>query len=58
MYFKFFMTNYIQRLKKKLSLKKFDSNQPVKAWIFVLFLNIVGLAGYLYLKINNISLSN
>ena len=52
------MTDYIKRLKKKLSIKKFDSNQPVKAWFFVLFLNIVGLAGYLYLKINNISISN
>ena len=52
------MGNYIERLKKKLKIKKLDSKQPIKAWIFVLILNIVGFAGYLYLKINNISLNN
>ena len=52
------MSNYIQRLKSKLKIKKLDSNQPVKAWLFVLILNIVGFAGYFYLKINNINLGN
>ena len=52
------MSNYIERLKNKLKIKKLDSNQPIKAWIFVLILNIVGFAGYFYLKINNIQLSN
>ena len=52
------MDNYIKRLKNKLKIKKFDSKQPIKAWIFVLFLNILGLAGYFYLKINNINLNN
>ena len=52
------MSNYIERLKNKLRIKKLDSNQPIKAWIFVLILNIVGFAGYFYLKINNIQLSN
>ena len=52
------MANYLERLKNKLSIKKFDTKQPIKAWIFVLFLNILGLAGYFYLKINNINLNN
>ena len=52
------MTNYIERLKNKLKIKKLDSDQPVRAWLFVFILNIVGFAGYFYLKINNISLGN
>ena len=36
------MGNYIERLKKKLKIKKLDSKQPIKAWIFVIILNIVG----------------
>ena len=52
------MSNYIERLRNKLKIKKFDSNQPIKAWIFVLILNLVGFVGYFYLKINNIQLSN
>ena len=50
------MANYIERLKNKLRIKKFDSDQPVGAWIFVFVLNIVGFAGYFYLKINHIQL--
>ena len=50
------MTNYIERLKAKLKIKKLDSDQPIKAWLFVLILNIVGFAGYFYLKANNIHL--
>ncbi len=52
------MADYIKRLKNKLRIKKFDSEQPIKAWIFVALLNVVGFAGYFYLKINNISLKN
>ncbi len=52
------MTNYIDRLKAKLKIKKFDSNQPINAWLFVLILNIVGFAGYIYLKINDIHLGD
>ena len=51
------MANYINRLKNKLKIKKLDSEQPIKAWIFVILLNLVGFAGYFYLKINNIQLS-
>tara|TARA_B100001109_G_scaffold152897_1_gene124439 strand:+ start:334 stop:492 length:159 start_codon:yes stop_codon:yes gene_type:complete len=51
------MANFIERLKNRIKLKKFDSDQPIGAWIFVLLLNIVGFAGYFYLKINNIQLS-
>ena len=51
------MANYIERLKAKLKIKKLDTDQPLKAWLFVLILNIVGFAGYFYLKINNINLS-
>jgi len=52
------MAKYIERLKDKIKIKKLDSNQPIGAWIFVVILNIVGFAGYFYLKINHIELSN
>ena len=52
------MANYLERLKTKLKIKKFDRNQPIKAWLFVLILNIVGFAGYFYLKINDIKLGD
>ena len=52
------MTNYIERLKNKIKIKKFDSKQPIGAWLFVILLNMIGFAGYFYLKINNIQLSN
>ena len=52
------MAKYIERLMDKIKIKKLDSNQPVGAWIFVLILNIVGFAGYFYLKINHIELGN
>ena len=52
------MAKYIEKLKDKIKIKKLDSNQPVGAWIFVLILNIVGFAGYFYLKINHIELGN
>ena len=52
------MAKYIQRLKNKLKIKKLDSNQPINAWLFVLLLNIVGFAGYLYLKVNDIHLGD
>ena len=50
------MAKYIERLKEKVKIKKFDSNQPIGAWIFVVILNIAGFAGYFYLKINHIQL--
>ena len=52
------MAKYIERLKDKIRIKKLDSKQPIKAWIFVIILNIVGFAGYFYLKINHIELVN
>ena len=52
------MKNYIERLKDKIKIKKLDSKQPINAWIFVLALNLLGFAGYIYLKINNINLTN
>ena len=52
------MAKYIDRLKDKIKIKKFDSNQPIRAWIFVLVLNIIGFAGYFYLKVNNIQLGS
>ena len=52
------MAKYIERLKDKIKIKKFDSNQPIGAWIFVLILNIIGFSGYLYLKVNNIQLGS
>ena len=53
-----YMTNYLERLKNKIRIKKIESDQPIGAWIFVLLLNIVGFAGYFYLKINNIQLGS
>ncbi len=41
------MAKYIERLKEKVKIKKFDSNQPIGAWIFVVILNIVGFALFL-----------
>jgi len=52
------MAKYIERLKDKVKIKKFDSNQPIGAWIFVIILNIVGFAGYFYLKVNHIELGS
>jgi uncharacterized membrane protein (DUF4010 family) len=52
------MAKYIERLKNKIKIKKVDSNQPIGAWIFVIFLNIVGFAGYIYLKLNHIQLGS
>tara|TARA_B100001109_G_C18659642_1_gene378868 strand:+ start:150 stop:308 length:159 start_codon:yes stop_codon:yes gene_type:complete len=52
------MAKYIERLKDKLKIKKFDSKQPLGAWLFVLILNMVGFAGYFYLKINHIQLGS
>ena len=52
------MAKYIERLKDKIKIKKFDANQPIGAWIFVVILNIVGFAGFFYLKINNIQLGS
>ena len=49
------MAKYIERLRNKLKIKKIDSQQPIKAWIFVVILNVVGLAGYFYLKIHNVN---
>ena len=52
------MAKYIKSLKNKIKIKKLDSDQPIGAWIFVLILNIIGFAGYFYLKINHIQLVN
>ena len=52
------MAKYIERLKNKIKIKKFDSSQPIGAWIFVIILNLVGFAGYLYLKLNHIQLGS
>ena len=52
------MAKYIERLKNKIKIKKFDSKQPIGAWIFVIILNLVGFAGYFYLKINHIQLGS
>jgi len=52
------MAKYIERLKDKVKIKKIDSNQPVGAWVFVIVLNIVGFAGFYYLKINHIQLGS
>ena len=52
------MPKYIERLKNKLKFRKLDSKQPVKAWIFVILLNLIGFSGFIYLKLNNIHLNN
>ena len=50
------MAKFIEKLKEKIRIKKFNSDQPIGAWVFVLLLNIVGFAGYFYMKLNNINL--
>ena len=52
------MANYIEKLKEKVKKKKFHTNQPIGAWIFVVILNVVGFAGYFYLKVNHIQLGS
>ena len=52
------MAKYIERLKEKVKIKKFDSNLPIGAWIVVIILNIVGFKGYFYLKVNHIQLGS
>ena len=52
------MPKYLERLKDKFKIKKFNSNQPTGAWIFVLLLNLLGFAGYFYFKLNNIQLGS
>ena len=52
------MANFIEKLKNKFKIKKFDSDQPIGAWVFVLLLNIIGFAGYFYVKFNNINLGS
>ena len=52
------MAKYIERLNEKIKIKKFDYNQPIGAWIFVVILNIVGFVGYFYLKVNHIELGS
>ena len=37
------MAKYIERLKDKVKIKKFDSNQPIGAWVFVVVLNIASI---------------
>ena len=56
--FFFSMAKYVERLKDKIKIKKFDSDQPIGAWIFVVILNIIGFAGYFYLKVNHIQLGS
>ncbi len=33
-----------------------DANQPLNLWLFVLGLNLLGLTGFIYLKLNGIDL--
>ena len=49
--------NYFDKLKKRLSIKNFDSNQPKSIWIFVVILNLLGFIGYFILNIYGIDLS-
>ena len=49
--------NYFYRLKKKFTIKKFDSEQPKGAWIFVITLNVIGFLGYFILNSYGINLS-
>tara|TARA_Y100001978_G_scaffold107515_1_gene96088 strand:- start:302 stop:463 length:162 start_codon:yes stop_codon:yes gene_type:complete len=50
--------SYFYKLKEKFKIKKIDSEQPSRTWIFVITLNIIGLLGFLVLKFYGINLSN
>ena len=52
------MNRYLEKLKNKLKFKKLERDQPIAAWLFILLLNIVGFAGYFYLKLNKLGISN
>ena len=42
--------DFIARFKKKVEVKKIDSNQPVRIWSFVIILNLVGILGLIILN--------
>jgi len=50
------MTKYFDKLKNKFTIQKFSEEQPIRVWLFVLILNIVGFAGYFYLKLHDIKI--
>ena len=50
--------SYFYKFKEKFSIKKIDSEQPSGIWIFVIMLNIIGLLGFLALKLYGINLYN
>ena len=50
------MAKFLERFKGKFKIKRFDTEQPIKVWLFVLMINILGFLGYFYLKINDIQL--
>jgi len=52
------MAKFVEKLKEKIKIKKFNSDQPIGAWVFVILLNIIGFAGYFYVKLNNINLGS
>jgi len=44
--------NYLKRFNDKIRIKEFEKKQPLKLWIFVISLNILGLLGYVFYKFN------
>ena len=49
--------SYFDKLKKRLIIKKFDSNQPKSVWIFVITLNLFAIIGYFVLKFYGIDIN-
>tara|TARA_Y100001978_G_C23624125_1_gene400021 strand:+ start:633 stop:776 length:144 start_codon:yes stop_codon:yes gene_type:complete len=41
---------FYQRFLEKIKIKKFDQNQPLRIWVFVIFLNFIGLLGYIFIN--------
>ena len=48
------LRKFLGRFKQNISVKKLESNQPVRIWSFVIILNIVGIIGFLIINNYNI----
>ena len=49
-YHRVMFKDFIGKFKKKVEVKKIDTNQPVRIWSFVIILNLVGFLGLIILN--------
>ena len=53
-YHRVMFKDFIGKFKKKVEVKKIDTNQPVRIWSFVIILNLVGFLGLIILNSHKI----